>query len=118
MSQLSTHKVIETISGWMIKCHVCQWHEFPKKHHSGTWRFNGNLECPTFTPSMNELVHFSEASCPEDRKPDRRCHFVVSDGNISYCPDCTHALAGQSFPLDCWPLSEVHYYQFLLQEHR
>lgn len=103
--------VIETSRGWMIRCQNCQWHEFPKVGKPGaSWTFNGNLERPTFSPSMNELVKFSEAVCEEDRKPDRRCHFVVSDGQITYCGDCTHQLAGKTMPLEPWPESEVAMY--------
>jgi hypothetical protein len=31
-----------------------------------------------------------------------RCHSFVTDGNIAYCPDCTHALAGKTVPLPPW----------------
>ncbi len=53
------------------------------KHPS--WSFNGNMESPTFTPSL----------C----YPDRRCHLTVTDGKIKYHDDCTHSLVGQTINL-------------------
>lgn len=61
------------------------------------WTFNGNIEKPSFTPSM--LIY--------DPLPDggRRtiCHYFVTDGEIIYQPDCPHALAGQKLPLEPIP---------------
>lgn len=58
------------------------------------WTFNGDVNNPTFTPSINIGYDQSEIA-PEDRVPDYRCHFVITNGKISYCNDCTHALVGQ-----------------------
>ena len=111
-------KVIETRDGWMIRCRAsCQWHEFPKnptaKGHR--WSFNGDLENPTFSPSMNETRNWPGPHHNPDA-PSSRCHFIVSNGRISYCSDCTHDLRGQSFPLEEWPPEKVAYYAEL-KEH-
>jgi hypothetical protein len=50
------------------------------------WTFNGDLESPTFTPSL--LCNGSD--------PASRCHLFVTDGKIQYCSDCHHELAGQT----------------------
>lgn len=59
------------------------------------WSFNGNEEKPTFHPSI--LVY--EQPPFGDWKGQPRCHSSVTDGVISFLPDSSHALAGQSVPL-------------------
>lgn len=67
------------------------------------WGFNGDYERPTFTPSIN--VTWSEPSDVEgefdDTSKDRKmvCHSFVTDGQISFLNDCTHALAGRVAPI-------------------
>ncbi len=53
------------------------------------WGFNGNLEKPTFTPSLNVNPH----------DPKRHCHSFVQNGNIQFLSDCWHDLKGQTVPL-------------------
>ena len=52
----------------------------------GMWKFNGDLERPTFTPS---LLNYANEASP-------RCHLFVTDGMIRYCSDSDHALAGKT----------------------
>lgn len=56
------------------------------------WTFNGDLEKPTFTPSL---------LCNKD-DPKSRCHLYLTDGQIVYLGDCHHALAGQTVPCPNW----------------
>lgn len=53
-----------------------------------TWNFNGDVESPTFTPSL--LNRGGEV---------KRCHLFVKAGVIEFCGDCTHELAGQKVPM-------------------
>lgn len=46
------------------------------------WTFNGDLEKPTFTPSL---------LCNQSR-PEVRCHLIMTDGKIHYCGDCFHSM--------------------------
>lgn len=46
------------------------------------WTFSGTVQKPTFRPSL---------LC----RGMRRCHLFVTDGQIHYCGDCDHALAGK-----------------------
>lgn len=55
------------------------------------WSFNGDYDRPTFQPSI--LVEGSMRDGP------MRCHSFVTDGQIQFLGDCTHALAGQTVPL-------------------
>jgi len=50
------------------------------------WSFNGDVENPTFHPSLLCNQHH----------PQSRCHSVVTDGKIHFCPDCHHELAGKT----------------------
>lgn len=64
------------------------------------WGWNGNAERPTFTPSV--LVRYDGADAGRDGAPPAVCHSFVTDGNIQFLADCTHALAGQTMPLGSW----------------
>ena len=50
------------------------------------WTFNGDMERPTFSPSM--LLHANNVFVRE--------HFFVRDGKIRYLSDCDHAMAGMT----------------------
>lgn len=56
------------------------------------WTFNGDLDRPTFTPSV-----LTEQPMPGGKM--HRCHSYVTDGRIQFLGDCTHALAGQTVDL-------------------
>lgn len=86
------------------------------------WGYNGNPDAPTFTPSIlvrgvridggDEEIEriIDNYKLPEEREAmlaDKRintvCHSFVTDGQIQFLGDCTHALAGQTVPLpDMW----------------
>lgn len=51
------------------------------------WTWNGDTEKPTLWPSV-----LSETARD-------RCHTWVNDGIAKFLDDCSHELAGQSFPL-------------------
>lgn len=81
-------------AGWMIFCPACQCgHLFDAR-----WTFNGDLDRPTFTPSM--LVH--EAVWPDGERSHHRCHSFVTDGVMRFLGDCTHDMAGQNVQLEHW----------------
>lgn len=77
------------------------------------WGFNGDYDRPTFTPSVlctsgHYVPGWSKADCwcsVEERTGEKsafdcfRCHSFVTDGQIQFLGDCTHALAGQTVPL-------------------
>ncbi len=78
------------------------------------WGYNGNPDAPTFTPSI--LCRSHETEKDENgrwtgewvRGPDGKpipsvCHSFVTDGQIQFLSDCTHALAGQTVPLPEMP---------------
>ncbi len=56
------------------------------------WSFNGDMERPTFSPSL---------LCNKDHPPSR-CHSFVTDGKIKFLEDCWHPLKGQTVDLPDW----------------
>lgn len=77
-----------------------------KKHHTiavdkpfsngARWTFNGNLEAPSFQPSMHIKVgpyyHNNEDTGPTIIDI---CHYFLTDGQMHFLADCTHELKGQ-----------------------
>lgn len=68
------------------------------------WAFDGNLESPTFAPSMRSYL-------PEDKehgRPERTlCHYFLRAGVIDFLADSSyHALRGQ-VPLPPFPTDYI-----------
>lgn len=61
--------------------------------HAPVWSFNGDLERPTFSPSL--LVNANTSGA-------RRCHLFLTDGQLSFCSDSDHELAGKTVPCPEW----------------
>lgn len=68
------------------------------------WGWNGSMDSPTLTPSIlvtypanpNAIEEFKEW------RTERRCHSFVTNGQIQFLGDCTHALAGQTVAIPDW----------------
>ena len=73
---------------WIFECPGCGSNHFADDR----WKFNGDIEHPSFTPSIR-VSHRS----PEGK--EHVCHFHVTNGAIAYCNDCTHELRGKTVPL-------------------
>lgn len=69
--------------------------EIPHRYSCNGWTFNGDWERPTLAPSL--LVN-SVGAGPEF-KPTV-CHLFIREGQIQYLSDCTHAMAGQTVPME------------------
>ena len=69
-----------------------------------TWQFNGDGDRPTFSPSVHVRTGraVDPSFIPEEGDPPEICHSFVTDGQIQFLNDCTHALAGQTVPLPDW----------------
>jgi len=78
---------------------------FTTKHYKGEpkgrplWTFDGNEDCPTFSPSLLLRGYTS----PKDGKLVGQCHLHVKKGKIVYCNDCSHKLNGKTVPLEPCP---------------
>lgn len=81
----------DTETLYIFWCPACEMaHPYRTRGQGPMWTFNGSVERPSFQPSL--LVH--------DCTPSRgNCHLYVTDGEIRYCADSAHALAGQTVPM-------------------
>jgi hypothetical protein len=72
-------------------CPGCKrYHPFRiKSKNDPIWNWNGDMEKPTFTPSL---------LCDASRS-EKRCHLIVTDGKIHFCGDCHHELKGKTVPI-------------------
>ncbi len=71
------------------------------------WGWNGNIDLPTFTPSV--LVRYRHPKGYSNDNPaplgwkgeyvDDICHSFVTNGRIQFLSDCTHHLIGQTVDL-------------------
>ena len=82
---------------YFFECPGCKDnHLIPVKSNTGpNWQFNGDMERPTFSPSIKVETIGGRG---ENHTPEI-CHSFVQNGNIQFLSDCTHALAGKMVPL-------------------
>lgn len=82
--------------GYLFDCPGCKMPHvvYVTTHDRPSWTFNGDLDRPTFSPSVS--VQW------EEREESRVCHSFVRDGKIQFLGDCTHSLAGQTVELPEW----------------
>lgn len=59
------------------------------------WGFNGDVNKPTFTPSVATLSTMKIAG----KYMEIRCHSFIREGKIQYLSDCDHAFAGQTIDM-------------------
>ena len=95
-------------------------HEIPTKtplYNGACWGFNGNVDNPTFTPSLlvrsghyvpgHESDHcwctYNKEQVEKGEDPAsftcHICHSFITDGKIQFLGDCTHHLAGKTVEL-------------------
>lgn len=91
-------KLYQTADGlpgkrYLFHCPACNiGHCFVTKADTGPlWSFNGDLERPTFDPSL--MYYRDSYGMP-------RCHLYVREGKIIFLPDCEHELKGQTVEME------------------
>ena len=110
MAKLKESDIV--VGTYYFKCPGCKAsHYIPTKNREHpNWGFNGNLDAPTFTPSI--LVtsgKYVKDQGEESRKYYEEknyggvCHSFVSNGFIQFLTDCTHELKGQTVELPEMP---------------
>lgn len=60
----------------------------PNPSNGARWTWNQDVTHPTFSPSVHIVGY---------------CHYFLQDGQLRYCGDSAHALAGQSLELPDLP---------------
>lgn len=102
----------------MGECHLAFWCPGCKEIHvisiCNAWKWNGDAERPTFTPSILVktghylTTHKNGDACwctfakehPTVSAPKcTLCHSFITDGKIQFLGDCTHDLVGQTVDL-------------------
>jgi hypothetical protein len=74
---------------WCPGCKSRHLIETKERNPNGAiWAWDGNAEAPTFSPSINIVG---------------RCHYFIVSGQIQFCGDSAHSLAGQTVPLPDFP---------------
>jgi len=81
-----------------------------KNSVDAVWSFNGDMEKPTFEPSL--LIRGTRKITDEEHAKimagvkvtiaDYVCHSFVRNGRIQYLSDCTHSFAGQTIPMEAF----------------
>ncbi len=115
MPKVKPYSEPDGVIGYSFQCPGCkETHAIPTAPgQPHCWGFNGDVERPTFTPSiLARTGHYLPGWKPphcwcnyNERFPDPVdykcgvCHSFVTDGNIQFLSDCTHDLAGQTVPL-------------------
>lgn len=64
-----------------------------RQEHRPVWKFNGDLESPTLSPSILRRI----GPFPDGHTDV--CHCFVRDGTIEFLGDCTHKSAGTTLEL-------------------
>jgi hypothetical protein len=87
----------ETPGMYAIWCEGCQCKHFiwTKSETGPKWGFNGDVNEPTFTPSVN--ITWPEIK--DGVTVNHRCHFTITNGAVHFHGDSTHQLAGKRLPL-------------------
>lgn len=75
--------------GWRINCPACNEIHVVNK----TWSFNGDYDKPTLSPSLLVTAPY------KGDVENYTCHSFVTDGQIQYLSDCSHAMAGMTVDL-------------------
>lgn len=109
MGQLSAvlRSVVNGHGHWCPGCE--EMHVIPN-----SWTFDGNVDCPTFTPSVKitgKQVVIVDGKWNGEWVRDAAgnpvdccCHYFVTKGRLLFCSDSTHALSGKT--VDLLPLPE------------
>jgi hypothetical protein len=90
-------------TGYIHFCPACSDAHMFTTEGATAWTFNGDVERPSFSPSM--LIRwgrFADPSYkPEPGEDDLSgtCHYFLKVGQLAYCSDSTHELAGKTVPL-------------------
>lgn len=90
-----------TNGGYGHWCPACEeMHAFAvdgPQSNGARWTFDGNVDLPTFNPSMN--IRWGRQADPRCDVDGGACHYHLHAGVLKYCADSTHAMAGLEVPL-------------------
>ncbi len=101
--KLFLHEFLEeNIQTYIFYCPGCEEaHSYQVDSKPGSarwWKYDGNHESPTFSPSLLLKRNLSDY---EGCGP--RCHLFLKAGKLEFLGDCEHKLAGQTVDLPVYP---------------
>jgi hypothetical protein len=109
--QVQTDGTMYGFAFWCPGC--CEVHSYVTGHvkrgdgsELPIWQFNGDMEKPTFTPSLR----ITWTPTDTDGPPAQCCHLFIKAGKIEFCGDCTHELKGKTVELPPWPYAAGDYH--------
>lgn len=86
----------KSIDYYSFYCPGCKHeHTYVVDSDGSGWQFNGDMENPTFTPSLLNRMPFKNEDTGQIEEKER-CHLFITNGKIIFCNDCDHELAGQT----------------------
>lgn len=91
-------KLYQSGDRYFFWCPGCKEPHFYQTSGSPAWQFNGDLERPTFTPSLLNTTRRGDV--------DHTCHLFLTDGNLQFGADCSHEYRAQTVPLPDWEREE------------
>lgn len=105
MPRLSA-KLLQVADGIVAHwCPACERHHQIWVGRPQDWTFDGNVDAPTFSPSVKVTYSGPDAGQVSDgrRAPAACCHYFIRAGQIEFCGDSTHDLVGKTVPLPDLP---------------
>ncbi len=101
MAKVEPDNLTDDSPDWVFFCPGCKqlhgvWTSKPNivNGKPQIWTFNGNVDKPTFSPS----IHITRTRTGSS-KPETICHSFVRDGKIQFLGDCRHDLKNQTIEL-------------------
>lgn len=92
---------IKTIRYFEFMCPGCgHFHTVPIEGTGNDWKLIGDENNPTLEPSVLNYIPEEKSETGEVLKPRREvCHLFIRAGNIEFCTDSQHELAGKTVPM-------------------
>jgi len=89
---------------WCPGCETVHGFAIDKPNYYGAkWVWDGNVEKPSFTPSMNITVNPTGNKYYQAGLSTDVCHYFLKAGEIQFLNDCTHKFKGQTVSLPDLP---------------
>ncbi len=74
-AKIKVRRISDDCTLYMFWCPAChETHSFDVGEGDDKWRFNGDMDKPSFFPSLRY----------------DKCHLILRQGIIEYCGDCLH----------------------------
>lgn len=95
------------VGGYAHWCPGCEeMHAFAVDGYNSSgakWSFDGDVDRPTFSPSMNIRVNAPDHPHYQPDAGSSVCHYFLKAGRLEFLGDSTHSLAGLTVDLPDLP---------------